>query len=130
MWTTPKGMTGFFAPAAHVVAKPGGPYTVVFFPAEDPEGRVHGTRGAHILAAQPDRFLAFEWVVFAGDRTKGGHAPPYAPPTLRLPKHLPTWVELQFTPAAGGTHVEFRHYGFGKGPLWDNSRTWFTTAWG
>jgi hypothetical protein len=69
-------------------------------------------------------------VVFAGDERKGDNAPPYAPPALRLPRVLPTWVELGFAPTASGTHVAFRHYGFGEGPLWERSRAWFTRAWG
>ena len=129
MWATEAGVRSFFAPAAHVDGHVGGRYTIMFFPAEDPEGLVHGTAGAHLLAADPGRFLAFEWVVFAGDDTKGEHAPPYAPAALRLPDPLPTWVEISLTPAATGTHVEFRHYGFGDGELWGRAHAWFSRAW-
>jgi uncharacterized protein YndB with AHSA1/START domain len=129
MWTTEAGVRRFFAPGAHVDDNVGGRYTIMFFPAEDPEGLVHGTAGAHLLAAEPGRFLAFEWVTFAGDETKGENAPPYAPPAMRLPDPLPTWVEIALTPAGAGTHVEFRHYGFGDGPLWGRSHAWFVRAW-
>jgi hypothetical protein len=129
MWATEAGVRRFYAPAAHVDGSVGGRYTIMFFPAEDPEGRVHGTAGAHLLAADPGRFLAFEWVVFAGDDTKGQNAPPYAPPAMRLPDPLPTWVEIALTPAGAGTHVEFRHYGFGEGELWGRSHAWFSRAW-
>jgi uncharacterized protein YndB with AHSA1/START domain len=98
MWATETGARSFFAPAAHIDREVGGRYAVMFFPDEDPEGLVHGTAGAHLLAAEPDRFLAFEWVAFAGDETKGDSAPPYAPPAQRLPDPLPTWVEIAFTP--------------------------------
>jgi hypothetical protein len=81
-----------------------------------------------VLMRDPGRFLAFEWVVFAGDDKKGNNAPPYAP-ELRLPSPLPTWVELSFTATQGGTHVEFRHFGFGDTPLWKQSQAWFTRAW-
>ena len=129
MWTTEAGVRSFFAPAARIGGRAGGPYTIMFFPDEDPEGLVHGTAGAHLLAAEPDRFVAFEWVVFAGDADKGDNAPPHAPPAQRLPDPLPTWVELILTPAATGTHVEFRHYGFGEGELWGRSHAWFARAW-
>jgi hypothetical protein len=130
LWATERGATAFFAPAAHIDPKVGGRYTIIFFPSDDPQGLAHGTAGAHVLAADPGRFLAFEWVVFAGDTAKGDRAPPYAPPAQRLPSPLPTWVELSFTPAGAGTHVELRHYGFGKGNLWSQSQAWFTRAWG
>lgn len=129
MWATEAGVRSFYAPAAHVDGTVGGRYTIMFFPAEDPEGLVHGTAGAHLLAAEPGRFLAFEWVVFAGDDTKGQNAPPYAPAAMRLPDPLPTWVEIGLTPAGTGTHVEFRHYGFGEGELWGRSHAWFSRAW-
>ncbi len=129
MWATESGVRSFYAPAAHVDGEVGGRYTVMFFPAEDPEGLVHGTAGAHLLAADPGRFVAFEWVVFAGADNKGQHAPPFAPPAMRLPDPLPTWVEIALTPAGIGTHVEFRHYGFGEGELWGRSHVWFTHAW-
>jgi uncharacterized protein YndB with AHSA1/START domain len=129
MWTDQDRVRAFFAPSARIEPRPGGAYTIAFFPSEDPEGRVHGTRGAHVLLAEPGRFLAFEWVVFAGDRNKGANAPPYAPATMRLPKPLPTWVELAFVPGGTGTRIAFRHYGFGEGPLWGRSQAWFTRAW-
>jgi hypothetical protein len=129
MWTTEAGVRSFYAPAAHVDAHVGGRYTVMFFPAEDPEGLAHGTAGAHLLAAEPGRFVAFEWVTFAGADNKGENAPPYAPPAMRLPDPLPTWVEIALTPAGAGTHVEFRHYGFGEGELWARSHAWFSRAW-
>ena len=129
MWATEAGVRSFYAPAAHVDGTVGGRYTVMFFPAEDHEGLVHGTAGAHLLAADPGRFVAFEWITFAGDDSKGRNAPPYAPPAMRLPDPLPTWVEIALTPAGVGTHVEFRHYGFGEGELWGRSHAWFSRAW-
>ena len=129
LWSTEAGATSFFAPAAHI-GPVGGPYNIVFVPADDAAGVRHGTAGAHVLAAEPARFYAFEWVTFAGDTTKGEQAPPYAPEPQRRPDPLPTWVELTFTPTAGGAHVAFRHYGFGEGALWAGSQAWFTRAWG
>jgi hypothetical protein len=129
LWSTAAGARSFFAPSAEIGGV-GGPYTIAFFPQDDPRGLVHGTLGAHVLAAEPDRFFAFEWVVFAGDRLKGDNAPPYAAETLRRPDPLPTWVELSFAPSEVGTHVAFRHYGFAEGAAYRASQAWFTRAWG
>lgn len=129
LWSTRPGVESFYAPAARIGRKPGDEYTVMFFPDSDPDGRSHGTQGAHLLAAEPGRFISFEWVVFAGDREKGQNAPPYASAELRLPDPLPTWVEIHFQPSATGTHLRFRHYGFGDGELWGESHAWFTRAW-
>lgn len=129
LWSTSAGAESFLAPKATIDGQAGGQYTVAFSPADDPEGLAHGTAGARVLLSEPNRVFAFEWIVFAGDRRKGSHSPPYAPPSQRIPDPLPTWVELRFAPTAGGTHVRFEHYGFGDGPLWDESRAWFTKAW-
>jgi Activator of Hsp90 ATPase homolog 1-like protein len=129
LWTTTAGARSFFAPSAEIGGV-GGPYTIAFFPQDDPRGLIHGTFGAHVLAAEPGRFFAFEWVVFAGDRLKGDNAPPYAPEALRRPDPLPTWVELTFAPSAAGTHVAFRHYGFAGDSAYRASQAWFTRAWG
>ena len=132
LWTTEEGVRKFFAPSARIGARPGEPYTIAFFPEEDPEGLVYGTRGARILELVPEMKFSFEWVTFAGDEKKGDHAPPHAEASLRNASPLPTWVELTFEPAgddASKTHVRFRHYGFGKGALWEKSFRWFERAW-
>ncbi|MDQ6894438.1 MAG: SRPBCC domain-containing protein [Acidobacteriota bacterium] len=133
LWTTEEGVKRFFAPAARIGSRPGEEYTIAFFPDEDPEALVHGTRGARILELVPGKKLSFEWVTFAGDQKRDDHAPPYAEPALRNASPLPTWVELTFDPVEGDpsrTLVRFRHYGFGKGPLWEKSFHWFERAWG
>jgi len=35
----------FFAPEARIDPRPGGRYTVIFFPSKDPEGDSHGQKG-------------------------------------------------------------------------------------
>jgi uncharacterized protein YndB with AHSA1/START domain len=130
MWTSAKGVKKFFAPDARIGTKPGEEYTILFFPKEDPEGLVHGTKGARILELVPDRKIAFEWITFAGDNLKGPNAPPYASPELRNQSPLPTWVEMTFENSPGNrTKITFRHYGFQDGELWAKSQSWFTTAW-
>jgi hypothetical protein len=65
LWSTAEGVQRFFAPAARIDARPGGEYTVLFFPDKDPEGLSHGTKGARVLKAVPGKSLALEWITFA-----------------------------------------------------------------
>ncbi|MDT4967807.1 MAG: hypothetical protein QOJ64_2544 [Acidobacteriota bacterium] len=130
LWSTAEGVKTFFAPDARIGSKPGDEYTIMFFPADDPQGLVHGTKGARILEMVPGKKLTFEWIVFAADKLKGSHAPPYAAPEIRNEDPLPTWVELTFEPTADNkTRIVFRHYGFRDGELWAESYRWFTRAW-
>jgi uncharacterized protein YndB with AHSA1/START domain len=131
LWTTPAGIRSFFAPKAEIGDEPGEPYTIYFAPDKDPLARSHGTAGARILAMNPGRSLAFEWITFATDADLGVNGPPVAPRELRDVRPLPTWVELTFEPVGDGntTRVLLRHYGFGDGPLWEESHRWFTRAW-
>jgi uncharacterized protein YndB with AHSA1/START domain len=129
LWTTREGVQRFFAPDAIIEPEPGGRYEIHFAPARDPEGLSHGTRGARVLQAQPGRALAFEWITFAADSDLGESAPPVAAPEVRNARPLPTWVELSFAAAGGGTRVTFAHYGFRHGALWDGSYAFFKRAW-
>jgi uncharacterized protein YndB with AHSA1/START domain len=132
LWTSVDGVKKFFAPDARIDARPGGRYQIIFFPSKDPEGNSHGTKGARVLRAVPDKEFAFEWITFAGDDLLGNHAPPYAPPAQRNVAPLATWVELSFEPLDGQpnrTHLKFAHYGFREGALWGESYQWFGRAW-
>jgi uncharacterized protein YndB with AHSA1/START domain len=130
LWTSAEGVRKFFAPDARIGTRPGEEYTILFFPKEDPEGLVHGTKGARILELVPDKKMAFEWVTFAGDKWKGRNAPPYASPEIRNQVPLPTWVEMTFDEMPGAkTKIVFHHYGFQDGELWEQSQAWFTRAW-
>jgi len=130
MWSTDDGVRSFFAPASRIGRGAGEEYTILFSPAADPQGLAHGTKGARILAASPGRFLAFEWITFAGDASLGRNAPPIAPPPVRNELPLPTWVEIDFLPSGStATRIAFRHYGFRDGDIWAASQAWFTGAW-
>ena len=132
LWTSEEGIKKFFAPAARVEASVGGRYEILFAPAKDPEGNSHGTKGARILKLVPEKELAFEWITFAGDELLGYNAPPYAPPSERNLRPLPTWVELSFEAVEaqpGKTRVRFAHYGFRDGEKWEKSFHWFERAW-
>jgi uncharacterized protein YndB with AHSA1/START domain len=130
--TSADGVKKFFAPEARIDPRPGGRYTIIFFPSKDPDGDSHGTKEARVLELVPNRKLAFEWITFAGDELLGHNAPPYAPPAERNEKPLPTWVQINFEPMEGQpnrTHVVFAHYGFRDGKKWEQSYRWFAKAW-
>ncbi len=129
LWSTDEGVRTFFAPSSRIGRGAGEEYTILFKPVDDPQGLSHGTKGARVLASVPGRFLAFEWITFAGDASLGRNAPPLAPPEVRNESPLPTWVEMDFLPAGDGTRVAFRHYGFRDGELWTASQAWFARAW-
>lgn len=130
MWTTEDGVKSFFAPDAHIDARPGGRYEILFAPDRDPRGLSHGTTGARVLHLVPERCVMFEWITFAGDSTLGLNAPPVAPAALRNQRPLPTWVEIRLGSLPGGrTRVTLRHHGFRHGELWDRSYAFFDHAW-
>ena len=132
LWTTADGIKKFFAPDARIDPIIGGRYQIIFFPAKDPEGISHGTKGARVLKLVADKELAFEWITFAGDELLGDNAPPYAPPAERNVDPLPTWVEMSFGAVEGKpnkTRVKFAHYGFRQGEKWEESYQWFKRAW-
>jgi uncharacterized protein YndB with AHSA1/START domain len=133
LWTTEDGVKSFFAPDAHIDAREGGEYTILFAPDADPAGFDHGTAGAHLLRLVPGRAVWFEWVAFAADESLGPNAPPVAPRSLRDMRPLPTWVEITLDPVpgdAGRTRVRLVHHGFKDGEPWAASRAWFEGAWG
>jgi uncharacterized protein YndB with AHSA1/START domain len=131
LWTTADGVKRFFAPAARIDARPGGEYTILFAPAQDPQGLSHGTKGARVLKLVDGKEAWFEWITFTADTLLGTSAPPVAPRSERDVVPLPTWVELSFEPLDGGkrTAVHFAHYGFRDGARWEASYQWFSRAW-
>ena len=87
--------------------------------------------GLRVPATLEDEEVWFEWITFAADTLLGASAPPVAPRSERDVVPLPTWVELAFEPADGGTRtaVHFAHYGFREGARWEASYRWFSRAW-
>ena len=77
-----------------------------------------GTRGGEgntILSLEPESRLAFSW-----------NAPPSQPQT----RSQHTVVELRFTALShSATEVELLHRGFGPGPAWDETYSYFQAAW-
>jgi uncharacterized protein YndB with AHSA1/START domain len=111
-WTTPKGAETFFAPAANIELRHGGPYEIFFFPDRPPGQR--GAEGTNLLSYLPQRMLSFEW-----------SAPPKWP-AIRAQR---TIVVVLFEPVEGGTLVDFHHLGWGEGEAWNEVYDYFEEAW-
>lgn len=112
-WTTSDGITGFFAPAAEVEARVGGPFRIYFDPTAEP-----GSRGAddmRVLAVQPKRMISFDW---------------NAPPSLPQARQQRTFVIVRLHPVdERRTRVTLHHTGWGDGGQWDQAYTYFDRAW-
>ncbi len=119
LWTSEAGVNRFFGTESVIELKKGGSYEIYFLPRTHPETIPNSTRGAHLLDFEKGRRLTFEWM-----------APPFAAELNTQP--LPTWVDVTIDPAErlpGHSVVRVRHYGFDRGPLWDQLYEYFTTAW-
>jgi uncharacterized protein YndB with AHSA1/START domain len=112
-WTTPDGVTAFFAPQARIELSIGGAYEMLFTP-DAPEGS-KGGEGLRILSYLPGEMLSFEW-----------NAPPSFP-EIRTQK---TWVVVQMDACGEDrTRVRLTHLGWGKGERWDQVFAYFVRAW-
>ena len=113
-WTTREGIVSFFAPDAHVQARPGGAFQIYFDP-----GAAPGSKGAddtRFMAVQPMQMLSFDW-----------NAPPHLP-QVRAQRTL---VVVRFVPVdEQTTRVSLHHTGWGEGGQWDQAYLYFDRAWG
>lgn len=112
-WTDPGMVTSWFAPAARVEARPGGPYELFFEP-HAPEGE-RGGEGNVVLALEAGRLLRFTW-----------NAP------VHFPRVRPqrTTVTVRLEPLGeGATGVELIHDGWGPGTEWAAAHAYFADAW-
>ena len=129
-WTTPAGLAKFFAPKSVIDPRPGGEYTVVFYPDVDAEGSIYGTKGAHVLAVDPPHSISFEWITFVTKPLAGHSTPPVVSAAERNVTPLPTRVDVTFEPLdATRTRITLAHHGFGNGEKWDESYAYFEHAW-
>lgn len=112
-WTTSEGIKTFFAPDAHVEARPDGPFEIYINPFAEP-----GMKGAddmRFLALQPPTMLSYTW---------------NAPPSLPEARKQRTVVIVRLTPFDRvQTRVTMTHVGWGDGGEWDKAYAYFDKAW-
>ena len=103
-WTKAEGVTSFFVPKAIIDPVVGGRYEL-FSSLKAPKG-FQGTEGCKILALEPLKHLAFEFI---------------APPQFPNVRRLRTRVDLEFGQVAKGGVVKLDHVhsGFLEGEEWD-----------
>ena len=111
-WTDPLELTRWFCRAANVELRPDGPYEILFL--MDNEPGLQGGEGNVIQSYEPNRLLAFTW-----------NAPPQFGP-LRDER---TWVRVELSDNAHGTHVSLIHYGWRDGEDWEAVYHYFDQAW-
>lgn len=113
-WTTPEGVTSFFAPKANIQAQVGGPYEL-FFDLKSPRG-FQGTEGCKVLIVDTPRKLTFEYL---------------APAQFPNVRRIRTRVDAIFEEVLKGglVKVSLVHSGFLEGEEWDESVDYFNYFW-
>lgn len=112
-WTTPEGISTFFAPDARVELEPDGAYEILFDLSAQPGEQ--GAERCRVLAVQPQRMLSFSW---------------NAPPSLPDVRWQHTSVVVRFEALSdAATHVTLSHTGWGDGGQWEDAFSYFTQAW-
>lgn len=111
-WTTSEGIVSFFAPEAHVEARPDGLFAIIMDPYAPPG--LQGADDMKVLAVEPEQLLSFTW---------------NAPPSLPLARQQRTVVVLRFAPQADETRLTLTHLGWGSTGEWPKARAYFERAW-
>ena len=120
-WTTSEGAREFFAPAANIDLRLGGPYEI-FFSTDSPEGPI-GSNGCEVLSYIPNEMFSFTW---------------NAPPQFAHARQHHTWVVLRFDEAGENrVRVRLSHLGWVEmkrqhpehAGEWDQVREYFSKAW-
>jgi uncharacterized protein YndB with AHSA1/START domain len=103
-WTTIEGVASFFVPKANIEPMVSGRYEL-FSSLKAPKG-FQGTEGCKILALEPQKHLAFEFI---------------APPQFPNVRRLLTRVDVAFGEVAKGgvVKLDLVHSGFLEGEEWD-----------
>ncbi|WP_126425207.1 SRPBCC family protein [Brevibacillus marinus] len=113
-WTQTERITKWFAPAAHIDARPGGAFELFF----DPVNRDHMcTKGCTFTLLEPMERLGFTW--------KG---PDEFAEVMNKDESL-TYVLVTLSEENGATKVVVEHSGWGEGSEWENARNWHEIAW-
>jgi uncharacterized protein YndB with AHSA1/START domain len=112
-WTTESGWTAAYAAGraevrANIELAPGGKYEWLF------DGTL-GCNGCQVLSYLPYRMLSFTWNA------------PVAQARSRVKR---TWMVIEIKPEQNGkSRVRATQLGFGAGPDWDETRSYFEQAW-
>lgn len=113
-WTTREGITSFFAPDAHIDARPGGAFEIYFDPTAASGSK--GADGMQYLALQPKQMLSFTW-----------NAPPHLPQARA--QRTSVVVRLYALDDNKSVRVTLQHSGWGTGGEWDAAYAYFDKAW-
>ncbi len=113
-WTTEDGLK-FISQQSNVRLEVGGPYEWFLDLEPDKQGK-RGGEGAVIHAFLPPEMLAFSWTF------------PPSLPSLRS-SGATTQVVVRFREIEGGTHVDFRQFGWQEGEDWERGFDYFDEAW-
>jgi uncharacterized protein YndB with AHSA1/START domain len=112
-WSSPKGITKFFAPACNYELKTFGKLDILFAP-QAPAGQ-RGAEDNRMLAVEEKKMVSFTW-----------DAPPQYP-AIRSQR---TVVTVRFYPtSAKETLVTLTQAGWGQGSEWDTVLNYFHGAW-
>ena len=111
-WTTPEGITTFFAPACNVELRVGGPYEILFYPDNPPGWR--GAEDLKVLDFREGEMLSIEW-----------NSPPQWPEVRKIK----TCVVIELELAEGGTKLTMTHDGWREGKDWNEVFEYFQGAW-
>lgn len=111
-WTTSDGIVEFFAPEAHVDARPDGRFGIIIDPYGAPG--MQGADDMRVLAVEPEKMLSFTW---------------NAPPQLAQARQQRTVVVLRFAPEGEATRLNLTHLGWGSTGQWPAARAYFEKAW-
>lgn len=109
-WTTPTGWSRIYGPpsASRIDLAIGGRYEWLF------DGKI-GSNGCQVLSYIPGRMISFSW---------------NAPPAQAESRARRTWVVVELEPLSDDrTSLRLTHLGFGEGPKWDETYTYFDRAW-
>ena len=113
-WTTPEGVTSFFAPKANIEPKVGGRYELLF-DLKAPRG-FQGTDGCILLGFDPPNALAFQFL-----------PPPEFPNARRIQTRVDVFLEQVL--GGGLTKFNITHSGFLEGEEWDECFEFFNWNW-
>jgi uncharacterized protein YndB with AHSA1/START domain/uncharacterized protein YciI len=112
-FTTPEGVSSFFASGSWIELRPGGPYEIYFNMEEEPGFR--GSEGCRILSYLDQEMLSFTW---------------NAPTQFSDVRWRRTFVVVQLADAGpNATNVTLTHAGWKEGGQWDQVFDYFDRAW-